>query len=101
MSLLLLCCVIFFIWLILRYQRMSVLSRHGIPGPKPNLLLGNSIDYFTKGCVDCFTEWTRKYGPIVGFYLGGTPHVLVTDTELLKLVQVKDFHLFSQRPSMV
>ena len=39
---------------------------------------------------------TTKYGPIVGFYLGGQPQVLITDLELIKLVMIRDFDIFSK-----
>lgn len=44
-----------------------------------------------------FPKWTEKYGPIVGFYFGGRPQVLVTDFDLIRNILVKDFHKFSNR----
>ncbi|CAG2171134.1 unnamed protein product, partial [Oppiella nova] len=36
-----------------------------------------------------------------GYYLGAKPFVVVTDPELLKLIQVKDFQHFTQRPYVI
>src|ERR1700744_6281784 len=79
-----------------RHQRMSIFERLGILGPKPNLMIGNWYDIAKDGLVGVFPKWTTKYGPIVGFYLGGQPQVLITDLELIKLVMIRDFDIFSK-----
>ncbi|GIY91601.1 cytochrome P450 3A4 [Caerostris extrusa] len=40
----------------------------------------------------------QKYGKIVGYYVGTRPVVLVADVDLLKKIQVSDFHKFINRP---
>lgn len=80
-----------------RQQRMSILKRLGIPGPKPNFIFGNLIDIGFGGLNSVFPKWTEKYGPIVGFYFGGRPQVLVTDFDLIRHILVKDFYKFSNR----
>lgn len=84
-----------------RVRRMTFLRRYGIPGPKPHLIYGNLKDYNTLGYNQCFDKWKEKYGRIFGFYLGAKPFVVVTDPELLKLIQIKDFHHFSHRPYII
>lgn len=88
---------LFTIWLYKRHRRMTLLRRHNIPGPPPNFLLGNSIEIVNKGILNCFKTWASTYGETFGFYLGGVPHVLTIDVELLRNVQIKDFELFWMR----
>jgi cytochrome P450 family 3 subfamily A len=84
-----------------RTIRMSILKRNGIPGPTPQLIFGNLRDYNSKGYNECFEIWKKKYGRVFGYYLGAKPFVVVTDPELLKLIQIKDFQQFSSRPYIV
>ncbi len=93
--------VIILLWYYQRLKRMTILERNGIPGPKPHLILGNFRDYNSKGYNECFEQWKKKYGRIFGYYLGAKPFIVVTDPELLKLIQVKDFHHFSHRPYII
>ncbi|CAG2164390.1 unnamed protein product [Oppiella nova] len=84
-----------------RVRRMTILERHGIPGPKPHLIFGNMFDYNTRGYNECYDEWKTKYGRVFGYYLGAKPFIVVTDPELLKLIQIKEFHHFSHRPYII
>ena len=84
-----------------RVRRMSILERHGIPGPQPHLIFGNMSEYNTIGYNECFEKWKSKYGRVFGYYLGAKPFIVVVDPELLKLIQIKDFHHFSHRPYIV
>ncbi|XP_037049098.1 cytochrome P450 3A24-like isoform X1 [Bradysia coprophila] len=84
-----------------RQQQMTTFKRLRIPGPRPNFILGNSIDIAREGTNAVFPKWTKKYGPIVGFYLGGHPLILTTDFELMRRVLVKDFHKFSNKSELV
>ncbi|GBM55882.1 Thromboxane-A synthase [Araneus ventricosus] len=56
------------------------------------------LDLATKTPLKCLDEWFQKYGKIVGFYLGTRPCVLIKDVDLLKRIQVTDFHNFMNRP---
>lgn len=80
---------------------MTIFERLRIPGPKPNLIFGNAIDIAKQGSSKVFPNWTKKYGPIVGFYIGGRPQVLVTDLNLVRQIMIKDFNLFSTRHIVV
>ncbi|XP_052791149.1 cytochrome P450 3A41-like [Mya arenaria] len=80
------------------YRHFTQLRRRGIPGPTPWPLFGNLLHQFIKGFEKTDAEWLNKYGQIVGFYNGYQPAVLVTDPELLKMVLVKNFPNFSNRP---
>ena len=86
--------------LISRVRHMSKLSRNGIPGPKPNLIYGNLFEYKALPSIKRHEEWIKKYGKIVGYYLGHRPMVLVADPDLAKNIQIKDFQYFSDRPTL-
>ncbi|XP_055925093.1 cytochrome P450 3A24-like [Argiope bruennichi] len=88
------------LWLIYRKRCFSVLKEMGVPGPEPNILFGNMLELVIKTPIKCHEEWFKKYGNIVGYYLGTKPVVLVADVELLKKIQVSDFHKFINRPNL-
>ncbi|XP_037049483.1 cytochrome P450 3A24-like [Bradysia coprophila] len=85
----------------MRQQQMSTMKRLGIPGPRPNFIFGHLIEIVSEGFNSLFPKWTKKYGPIVGFYIGGRPQLLVTDLELIRRVLVKDFQIFSNRSEWI
>ena len=74
---------------------MSILARNGIPGPKPNLFYGNIFEYTDKPFIYKHKEWFKKYGKVMGFYMGSKPVVLVADPDLAKNIQIKDFKYFT------
>lgn len=84
-----------------RCQQMSILKKLGIPGPKPNFIFGNAIEIAKEGSYRVFPKWTKKFGPVVGFYLGGRPQMLISDFDMIRQVMVKDFHLFPGRNQLV
>lgn len=76
---------------------MTLFERLGIPGPKPNLIIGNVTDIMKRGTCKAFPEWTKKYGPIVGFYLGARPQLLISDLDLIGRILITDFRQFNNR----
>ena len=89
---------------LLYYRRkrwMSILSRNGIPGPKPSLISGNRNDFKGMSSIERQKSFIQKYGKIVGYYNGAKPIVLVADPELAKDIQIKDFHYFYDRQHMI
>uniref|UniRef100_A0A131XD53 Putative cytochrome n=1 Tax=Hyalomma excavatum TaxID=257692 RepID=A0A131XD53_9ACAR len=80
-----------------RRKRFLLFKDLGIPGPQPSFFSGNTAEILEKGSVKAFDEWTTKFGDIVGFYNGGTPVLIVKNTELLRKIQVKDFGNFASR----
>lgn len=80
-----------------RRKRFLLFKELGIPGPEPSYFSGNTAEILNKGSVKAFDEWTKKFGDIVGFYNGGTPVIIVKNTELLRKIQVKDFGNFAGR----
>ncbi|KAI1300129.1 Thromboxane-A synthase [Halotydeus destructor] len=80
---------------------MTILQRGNIPGPPPHFIFGNSAEFAAKGMKRCFQEWSEKYGPVVGFYLGGNPTLVISDMELLRNIEIRDFNLFSSRNELI
>ncbi|GIY20849.1 cytochrome P450 3A24 [Caerostris darwini] len=92
--------VVVVLWLIYRKRCFSFLKDNGIPGPEPNILFGNMLELVRKTPIKCLDEWLEKYGKVVGYYLGTTPVVLIADVDLLKRIQVSDFHKFINRANI-
>ncbi|XP_072146012.1 cytochrome P450 3A5-like isoform X2 [Dermacentor andersoni] len=85
-------------WLVIeRRRRLSFFKDLGIPGPPPSFLSGNLSEIIQKGTLVKYKEWLEKYGDIVGFYNGAHPFLIVKDPELIKKIQIKDFHNFTSR----
>ncbi|GFS94156.1 cytochrome P450 3A24 [Nephila pilipes] len=93
--------VVVVLWLLYRKRCFSVLKNMGVPGPEPNIIFGNMFEFITKTPIQSIDEWIKKYGKIVGYYLGTKPVVLVADVDLLKKIQVSDFHKFINRANLV
>ncbi|XP_049274018.1 LOW QUALITY PROTEIN: cytochrome P450 3A8-like [Rhipicephalus sanguineus] len=90
--------VTFATWFIIqRKRRLSFFKDLGIPGPPPSFLSGNLSELIQKGTLVKYKEWLDKYGDIVGFYNGAHPFLIVKDPELIKKIQIKDFHNFHSR----
>ncbi|XP_037523305.1 cytochrome P450 3A8 [Rhipicephalus sanguineus] len=90
--------VAFAAWFIIqRKRRLSFFKDLGIPGPAPSFLSGNLSELIQKGTLLKYKEWLDKYGDIVGFYNGAHPFLIVKDPELIKKIQIKDFHNFHSR----
>lgn len=81
----------------IRYRQMTILKRNGIPGPQPNYIYGSMKSFFKKPNVERYDELLKNYGNICGYYIGQKPSILVCDMELIKRIQIKDFHNFSDR----
>ncbi|KAK0405382.1 hypothetical protein QR680_017958 [Steinernema hermaphroditum] len=79
----------------LRYEKRHW-KRLGVPGPEPNFLFGNSLEW-RKGVAVMDTEWCQKYGRVVGNHLLGYPDLLISDLDLVREVMVKEFPHFMDR----
>ncbi|XP_075557313.1 cytochrome P450 3A11-like [Dermacentor variabilis] len=84
-----------------RKRKFSYFKDMGIPGPEPSLIFGNLMEIKRRGGATMFAEWIKKYGNIVGFYNGAIPFLLVNDLELLKKVEIEDFHNFAERGNVI
>ena len=76
---------------------MSILENSGIPGPKPNLIMGNLLDFKNISAVAKMKQWKEIYGKIFGFYVGSEPFVIVCDPELAVQILIKEFYLFKNK----
>ncbi|XP_054922611.1 thromboxane-A synthase-like [Dermacentor andersoni] len=54
-------------WLIKRRDHFKFFEKLGIPGPTPNILLGNVFEMYRKSPARAYREWIQKYGDTVGF----------------------------------
>ncbi|XP_077525991.1 cytochrome P450 3A8-like isoform X4 [Haemaphysalis longicornis] len=80
-----------------RQHTFNYFKRLGIPGPRPNILCGNLIEYHGKGFVHALTDWCSKYGDVFGFYNGDAPMLVVKDADFMTYVFVKNFQNFTNR----
>jgi len=63
------------------------------PGPRRRPVVGNLFDVRPVRCR-CYQEWARRYGPIMTVWLGTTPTVVVSTSELAKeVLKTHDQHL--------
>ncbi|XP_075545077.1 cytochrome P450 3A14-like [Dermacentor variabilis] len=86
--------VVLFIW---RWRHFSYFKRLGIPGPKPNLIWGNLMEYHSTDLYKAVGGWIEKYGDMFGFYNGDVPFVVTQDLELIEQVYVRKFQNFMNR----
>ena len=101
-STLLFCCL-FFAWLFYThyYKPYYVIKKSlRLSGPPPSLFYGNYSEIAQHGYLECMSKWTSQYGPTFVYYLGIMPVVVTTDLEIIKLIMVKNFDDFINRPPM-
>ena len=72
----------------------------GLRGPTPLPLVGNFLNFMLYGRTlhERQLEDQKAYGRIFGMYLLKTPTIVVSDPEILKVVLVKEFEKFHDRP---
>jgi len=78
----------------------STFHRLGIRGPKPKLIVGNFLDIYGEGKdkEEVYKEWINKYGPVVGYFEGLYPVLLVADPDVLQQILQSKFSNFVDRP---
>ena len=76
------------------------LKELGLPGPTPLPIVGNfwALILHAKTLHKRQLENLRTYGRVFGFYLFKTPTIVVSDPEILKVILVKEFEKFHDRP---
>ncbi|XP_048237771.1 cytochrome P450 3A24-like [Haliotis rufescens] len=77
-------------------KRNRFLSDYGIPGPTPDIYLGNLRQVVKMG-VDLDNKWGQEFGDVYSVYLGGFPLINVHDPEIIKEIFIRDFNNFSDR----
>lgn len=85
---------LFSVWLKRRCEHFKYFEKRGIPGPKPNLWFGNSLEMWRKSQPGCLQEWGKQYGNVYGYFNGAVPILVVTDKVLLKEIMIKRFSSF-------
>ncbi|XP_075545021.1 cytochrome P450 3A14-like isoform X2 [Dermacentor variabilis] len=80
-----------------RRRHFSYFEDLGVPGPKPNLIWGNLLEYYQDDRYKVIGKWLKKYGDIFGFYNGDVPFLVVNDLEFLEYVFVRKFGNFVDR----
>ncbi|XP_071103834.1 cytochrome P450 3A6-like isoform X2 [Haliotis cracherodii] len=75
----------------------TVFKKRQIPGPTPIPFFGNLLPMAKRGFVYPLLEWKKKFGPVYGVYFGHKPVLVVTDLEMLKQIEVKEFNKFQNR----
>ena len=86
----LLMCLIVFL-----YLRQKEARKNFPPGPTPLPFIGN-IHQVGFDLRTAFTKWSKTYGPVVGFNLGGQESVVISDFDILSEVFKDD--RYSGRP---
>uniref|UniRef100_A0A6M2CJ48 Putative cytochrome n=1 Tax=Rhipicephalus microplus TaxID=6941 RepID=A0A6M2CJ48_RHIMP len=87
----------FILWVIERRHQHGFFKRLGVPGPKPDLFWGNWTQ-LKRDRIQVMQEWITKYGKVFGIYMGDKPHMVITDTDMIKECFVKPSKIFQDRP---
>nr|XP_054929641.1 putative cytochrome P450 CYP13A10 [Dermacentor andersoni] len=80
-----------------RRRHFSYFEDLGVPGPKPNLIWGNFLEYYQDDRYKVIGKWLKKYGDVFGFYNGDVPFLVVNDLDFLEYVFVRKFGNFVDR----
>jgi len=87
-------------WIWRKLDKYRHFEKLGIKGPKPSFLFGNLLQLYKtekKIADDVIEEWFEKYGPVVGYYIGERPMLLVRDVQMLNDIFVKNAKCFYNR----
>ncbi|KAI1301928.1 Cytochrome P450 9e2 [Halotydeus destructor] len=81
-------------------EKYSHWSKRGINGPSPWPLMGNSLSIFFKPINQLVHERLEKFGRTYGIYDFAKPVLVVSEPDIIRLITVKDAHLFMNRRSL-
>ncbi|OQR74338.1 thromboxane-A synthase-like [Tropilaelaps mercedesae] len=96
------CVAVFFVYQCWRrHEHFQQFKKLGIPGPPPSFLFGNMVELYLKSPLHAHREWHRQYGPVLGYYFGYDPVLLVADIKDLKNILLRDFTDFTDRPQLM
>jgi len=87
--------------LVLIYRRgtstFHIFSDQGIPGPKPIPFIGTTWGIWKTKTTELGRDLAKKYGKVYGTFMGTEPNLSISDTELVRMICVKDFDHFVNR----
>ncbi|XP_054157849.1 cytochrome P450 3A24-like [Oppia nitens] len=72
-------------------------TSRGINGPKPIPGLGTFWQLFFKPMGEINLDNYKKYGKIYGVFMADRPVLTIADPDLIKEMNIRDFHLFVDR----
>lgn len=79
------------------WYKQSFYTRLGIPQKSTLLLFGDLFTIMRKGFGYIDVDMVKKNGKCFGTYMGCTPSLVISDTEMLKEIMVKQFSKFTDR----
>ncbi|XP_054157193.1 cytochrome P450 3A8-like [Oppia nitens] len=82
-------------------RNYSYWSSRSINGPKPLPILGTMWQMFQKPAFQINLDNRKTYGNLYGTYLGTRPVLVLTDPQLIKDVNIKDFNIFVDRNDLI
>ncbi|XP_075546636.1 cytochrome P450 3A1-like isoform X3 [Dermacentor variabilis] len=83
-----------FIW---RRNHFNYFKKLGIPGPTPNWIWGNLLEYHYMESYKVVGKWIEEYGSVFGFFNGDVPFVVLNDLDFIEYVYVRNFRNFVDR----
>ena len=84
-------------FIIHNYKCFSYWSKRGIPGPKPKLLFGNTLELTSIPLLKYDNDLIANYGDSVGIYHLTTPILITRDADIVHEVTIKKFYAFIDR----
>ncbi|XP_070392138.1 cytochrome P450 3A2-like isoform X2 [Dermacentor albipictus] len=87
-----------FIW---RRNHFNYFKKLGIPGPTPNWIWGNLLEYHSMESYKVVGKWIEEYGNVFGFFNGDVPFVVLNDLDFIEYVYVRNFRNFVDRGNIM
>nr|AAB66556.1 cytochrome P450 30 [Mercenaria mercenaria] len=83
------------------WYKQSYFKRLGIHTKPTVFFLGDMFELSKKGFGYIDDQMVKENGKIFGLYLGNIPTLVISDTDIIKQIMVKDFSKFTDRVSLV
>lgn len=77
---------------------LNHLCRRDIPGPEPDIFLGNFREIKkNRNKNDTLERWSKQYGNLVGYFFGRKRYIMMTDLDMINQVFIKNVKSFYNR----